>query len=374
MTPDELRSDLVDRLVAGGALHSPGWRRAFERVYREVLVPRFWSETEKGWELVDESWPEWLEMVYSDRLLVIRRDGDEACSSSSMPSVVATMLEALAVRDGDTVLEIGTGSGYNAALLCERLGANRVTTIDCDIALVEAARRRLSEHGYEPTVVAGDGFLGYAPNAPYDRVIATCRVRQVPRAWITQTRAGGLILAMLPYAMAQLTVRADGSAEGRFHPEGFGFMDMRGHWPQHPSRSELLALVDQGGETRPYGHPALVREEEGRKAYPFLTRLVIFGHRADVQVDASRHLVLDLWDFSWSLYDYEKETVTEGGPRQLWELEVALYDAWCSWGRPPRERFGLTVPADGGPQEVWLDHPQSEHRWTLAGWRPEPAR
>ncbi|MEA2618568.1 MAG: hypothetical protein QOE72_4351, partial [Chloroflexota bacterium] len=334
MTLDIQRSDLISGLVEGGALRSPGWRRAFERVRREVFVPRFWSETNEGWELVDGSWPEWAEMVYSDRLLVLRLDGDEPCSSSSMPSVMATMLEALAVHDDDTVLEIGTGSGYNAALLCDRLGSNRITTIDCDIELVEAARRRLSGHGYEPTVAAGDGFFGYAPNAPYDRIIATCRVRQVPRAWITQTRAGGLILAMLPYAMAQLTVGQDGSAEGRFHPFPFGFMDMQGHRPRQLSRSELLSLVDEAGETRPYGHPALVREEEGREAYPCLTRLVIFGHRADVQVDGSRYLVVDLWDSSWSLYDYEKETVTEGGPRRLWDIEVGLYDAWCSWGRP----------------------------------------
>jgi protein-L-isoaspartate O-methyltransferase len=83
------------------------------------------------------------------------------------------------------------------------------------------ARGRLSEHGYEPTVVAGDGFLGYAPNAPYDRVIATCAARQVPRAWIARTRSAGRILAMLPNGMAQLTVDADGSAEGRFHPFPF---------------------------------------------------------------------------------------------------------------------------------------------------------
>ena len=159
MTLDTLRSDLVSGLVEGGALRSPEWRRAFERVRREVFVPRFWSETNEGWELVDESWPEWAEMLYSDRLLVLRLDRDQPRSSSSMPSVMAAMLEALTVRDGDSVLEIGTGSGYNAALLCERLGSNRITTIDCDGELVEAARRRLSEHGYQPTVAAGDGFF-----------------------------------------------------------------------------------------------------------------------------------------------------------------------------------------------------------------------
>jgi hypothetical protein len=63
--------------------------------------------------------------------------------------------------------------------------------------------------------------------------------------------------------------------------------------------------------------------------------------------------------------------VTQGGPRRLWDLQVALHDAWCSWGRLERERFGLTVPADGGPQEVWLDDPRSERRWPLVGWERE---
>jgi protein-L-isoaspartate(D-aspartate) O-methyltransferase len=384
VTPDSeharrLREQLVSALVEDGALPSLPWRRAFERVRRDLFVPRFWRHTGHGWELVDgarsDQSEDWLETVYRDEVLFLRPDDDDEPlrrSTSSMPSVMAIMLEALTVRDGHVVLEIGTGSGYNAALLCERLGSNRVTTVDCDVDLVEVARGRLSEHGYEPTVVAGDGFLGYAPNAPYDRVIATCAVRQVPRAWIAQTRPGGRILAMLPNGMAQLTVVADGSAEGRFHPFPFAFMRMQGHWLPPPPDAELRALVDQGGETKPYGQPAVVNEENGHVAYYSLSRLVLYGYRADVEVDASRYLVTDLWDSSWALYDYERETVTQGGPRRLWDMEVALYDAWCSWGRPPRERFGLSVPADGGPQEVWLDHPRSERRWPLAGWEQEP--
>jgi protein-L-isoaspartate O-methyltransferase len=384
VTPDRerarhLRAQLVSALLDGGAVSSPEWRRAFERVRRELFVPRFWRHTDRSWELVDgtrtDQHDEWLGAVYRDEVLFLRPDDDAQPmrrSSSSMPSVMARMLETLDVRDGDAVLEIGTGSGYNAALLCERLGSDHTTTVDCDVELVEAARHRLSEHGYQPTVVAGDGFLGHAPGAPYDRVIATCEVRQVPRAWVEQTRAGGRILALLPAAMAQLTVDAEGSASGRFHPFPFAFMRMQGHWRPPPPAAELLALVDRGSsETTAYGRPALVEDESGRVAYLFLTRLVVYGDRADVEVDASRYLVTDLWDSSWALYDYERETVTQGGPRRLWDMEVALYDAWCSWGRPPRERFGLSVPADGGPQEVWLDDGRSQHRWSVAGWERE---
>ena len=97
----------------------------------------------------------------------------------------------------------------------------------------------------------------------------------------------------------------------------------------------------------------------------------IQGTGRRVEVDASRHLIVDLWDSSWTLYDDEREMVTQGGPRRLWDTEVALYDAWCAWGRPTRERFGLSVPASGGAQDVWLDDPRSERRWLLAGWVPE---
>ena len=78
-------------------------------------------------------------------------------SSSSLPALVLTMLEALEVTDGDRVLEIGTGSGYNAVLLCERLGSDRVTSVDIDPELVELARERLAANGYTPALAAVDG-------------------------------------------------------------------------------------------------------------------------------------------------------------------------------------------------------------------------
>jgi protein-L-isoaspartate O-methyltransferase len=199
-----LRAELVRALIEASMLPSPEWERAFARVPCHLLVPSFLRDADLSWELVDSTRPEhhddWLAAVYSDDLLFIQRDTDDPmiCSSSSMPSVMAQMLDALRVSQGDRVLEIGTGSGYNAALLCERLGSDRVTTVDIDAGLADAARERLRLAGYTPTVAVADGFHGHAANAPYDRVISTCRVLQVPSAWIDQTRPGGLVLAMLP--------------------------------------------------------------------------------------------------------------------------------------------------------------------------------
>jgi protein-L-isoaspartate O-methyltransferase len=99
---------------------------------------------------------------------------------------------------GQTVLEIGTGSGYSTALLCERLGEENVTSVDVGSDMVELARRRLREAGYRPTLVCEDGFHGHRPRAPYDRVISTCKAGRIPTAWVEQARTGGVILAVLP--------------------------------------------------------------------------------------------------------------------------------------------------------------------------------
>ena len=349
-----------------------------------MFVPSFYRYTGSSMELIDSTRPEqqdeWLTAVYSDEVLFIQRDDDDPLvrSSSSMPSIMALMLDALRLSPGDRVLEIGTGSGYNAALLCERLGSDRVTMVDIDAGLVETARERLRLAGYTPTVAVADGFHGYAANAPYDRVISTCRVLQVPTAWIDQTCPGGLVLAMLPEGMAQLTVRADGSAEGRFHPTAFGFMYMRGHWPPPPPVSKLIELAVTGGTTRPAADaddPLIA--EPADAAIGMLLRLVLWVDVESIKVNPHQRLYVDRADYSWALLDYEEAEITQGGPRRIWDAAVELHREWCALGRPSRERFGLTVTAERH-QYIWLDDPTDGRRWQLAGgaegiwWRRPP--
>jgi protein-L-isoaspartate O-methyltransferase len=127
-----------------------------------------------------------LELVYSDTTLITavadyaERGVQIPVSSSSKPDLMVRMLEELDVTDGDRVLEIGTGTGYNAALLCHRLGSQNVFSVDVDPALIAAARSRLARLGYHPTLAAADGAAGIAEHAPYDRIIATCSVPVIP--------------------------------------------------------------------------------------------------------------------------------------------------------------------------------------------------
>lgn len=228
------RQELVHALLSGGAVRSSWVRRAFEETARENFVPRFYRWESGRRVLVDgaggEGQDEWLRGVYADDVLTVQLtpapdiiDGAGApTSSSSMPTVMAGMLEALDLRPGDRVLEIGTGTGYNAALLCHRVGAENVTSVELDPHLADAARRALADLGLHPAVHAGDGAAGLAGRAPFDRIIATASTDHVPPAWISQLAPGGSIVVDLRGSLAgslvRITAVADDVVDGSFRP------------------------------------------------------------------------------------------------------------------------------------------------------------
>lgn len=160
----------------------------------------------------------WAAEVYggpSDTAITQVRDG-RATSSLSCQSVVVDMLDSLMPDPGHRVLELGTGTGWNAALLARRAGPGRVTSVETDPGLAATARTRLAAAGSGVTVVTGDGRRGHAPGSPYDRVESTYAVDTVPWEWVAQTRPGGRIVT--PWGRmghVALTVAADGrSATG----------------------------------------------------------------------------------------------------------------------------------------------------------------
>jgi len=166
------RRALVDTLRGDGHVRSARVAEAIEAVPRELFVPGV---------------P--LDEVYRPRdAIVTKRIDGVSVSSASAPEVVALMLEQLDPQPGDRVLEIGAGTGYNAALLAHLVGeSGRVVTLDIDEDLVLSARARLLSAGYgQVNVVQGDGALGYPDAHAYDRIMLTVASRDIAPAWREQ--------------------------------------------------------------------------------------------------------------------------------------------------------------------------------------------
>jgi len=350
---------LTDYLTASGALTDPTWKRAVARVPRHAFVPAFQQrQPGGGWHSVTRDTPGYLSGVYADRPLTTQLTDGQPTSSSSQPSLMVMMLEALDVTDGSRVLEVATGTGYNAALLCERLGSDRVASVEVDGVLAARARRRLARLGYTPEVVTGDGRDGHPPAAPYDALIATCGFERIPDAWPEQLRPGGVIVCPVGWGNARLVVADGGRAEGRFLPMGSYFMPVRGAggtgsvpWPeQREPDDERPAVLGPGG---PFGDDS----------FDFLLSVAVPGVRFASEAPAGGSVrACRAWRADGSWARVERGLVRQGGPVRLWDAVEAAHACYTDHGRPGRQRFGLSVSP--GEQRVWLDSPDGP-AWQL---------
>lgn len=181
-TADQLRNRLVDAILAERRVPADV-ERAMRTVPRDAFLPGLN-----------------LENAYTDQAVTIKDNPGKPLplSCASVPSVVAMMLEQLDARTADDVLEIGAGTGYNAALLAELVAHGSVTTVDIDPDVALHARTRLNATGYEHvTVIERDGLLGAPENAPYDRIIATVGIWDIPATWWDQLNDGGRLVLPL---------------------------------------------------------------------------------------------------------------------------------------------------------------------------------
>jgi len=166
------QKELVKMLMAEGLLKSRRVIKAFEEVPRENFLP----ESLKG-------------LAYSDTPLPI--PGGQTISA---PHMVAVMSEYLDVRDGQKILEIGAGSGYQAAILSKMAPRGKIYTVEVVPELTEFAKKNLADYK-NVHVFSGDGSIGLPEYAPYDRVIATAGCPSIPKPWMDQLKENGRIVA-----------------------------------------------------------------------------------------------------------------------------------------------------------------------------------
>jgi protein-L-isoaspartate(D-aspartate) O-methyltransferase len=211
-----LRERMVSRLAAGSQPPSAVVADALRAVPRHVFLPELEPEA-----------------AYRDEAIVTKRDADgQPISSSSQPTIMAIMLDQLGLAPGQRVLEIGAGTGYNAALLKHIVGPEgTVVSIDLDADVAGQARAHLAAAGCpDVTVVSADGAAGFPLLAPYDRVIATVGVSDLAPAWLSQLAPDGRIVVPLDLRGAQRSVafeRAGACWQSR-SVVPCGFMRMRG--------------------------------------------------------------------------------------------------------------------------------------------------
>ncbi|WP_326567897.1 methyltransferase domain-containing protein [Amycolatopsis rhabdoformis] len=391
MATQRLRRRLVKHLVDEDVLHDPKWVEAFRGVPRHVFLPRFFTRVDAGWAAVDRDDPGWLERVYSPDVLVTQLDDDTSrwekarhegpvagvpTSSSSMPAIMAIMLEELRVGDGQRVLEIGTGTGYNAALLSHRCGSGLVSTVDVDAGLVATARTHLQEAGYAPACEVGDGALGFPAGVLFDRVLCTASVSVVPPAWLEQTVPGGLVVTTLNRplgaGLVRLVAGPGATGHGRVLARDGRFMPLRAH--RRPAPTALPPVSEVDWRTTQLPIDLLLKP---RLKFEFFASLELPGVHPVRELPTGAPdpapdpdapagpFALTHPDGSWARFRTHDSTlqIAQGGPRGLWDLAERALVLWESLGRPERDRFGVTV--DGEHQEFWLDEPDGL-RWELA--------
>lgn len=365
---------LASRLSSAGNLPA-GLGPAFLAVDRASFIPdRMWCQIEDDGPYVpidSGSEPDrWTSVVHSDRVIVTQFDdgattwpevGHRPTCSASMPSAVTAMLAELDVQPGQSVLEIGTGTGYNAALAAELVGGTgRVTTIEVDAELAEQARGRLAALGYDHVeVVTADATLGLAGSERrYDRVIATAAVQvgRLPYAWVEHTSRGGVIVAPMRAELAsgplvRFVVQDDGTAIGRACDTRVGFMELRSQRAVGAGFAGLRWDDDSGDVTYTEVAPwRLLLTEDPRWAIAVAVPNCRYMAWEKTSERPGVAWLRDPLSRSWATVTRvdggDRHIVRQHGPRRLWDEVEAAALWWRARGEPPIEAWEWTITPD----------------------------
>ena len=354
-----LRHEMVDALAS--KISDARILDAMRRVPRHRFVERFagappgenaWSlEGMREWVVDEGADDETLAMVHEGRraLPAAGSTPTSLTTSVSAPDIVASMLEELELEPGMRVLEIGTGSGYNAALLAELVDDPAlVTTIDIDSSLIEPARGRLDRLGYgRVAVVEGDGDDGVPARAPFDRIIGTVGCNDLSPAWFQQLAPGGAMLVPVHHGAGHPLVLAHGDHTSVIAGPS-GFVSVQGR------QGEPVWWQPRGPflPDRVMWEPSPLPELAGEPAWDVAFYVALRDRRSASMTP----MLVD--GQSVALLDAERGLGQYGphGPALAARL-ASLVDDWKAIGAPLMRQFTAT----------WQPHATGEHVDSRAG-------
>ncbi len=392
-TPDDraadLRNTLVESLVSKGAIVTARVREAFANVPRHLFVPD-----------VD------VATAYADQPVFIRWDDGIPISSSTQPTMMAIMAEQLRVEPGHSVLEIGAGTGYNAAILAHIVGpGGSVVTVDIDHDIVDEAAANLRDAGYRDVeAVCGDGFVGYSPGQPYDRIMVTVGAQDVSPHWVEQLEDGGVMVVPLWFRGYRLSValqRRDGMLES-LTASPCMFIPIRGN----ANRTEGYFSIGDAAQDSPRMFIGMERDDPHRRhnldqifaqevryreigrslqsqfhtqnlasgLYMFLTvdpRVnIVHWETQDGRFRGAGYALVDLETMSAAvLSDGHSNRVMVYGGDAVYAEMVRLLDRWDELGRPSIHALRMRAffdPPQSIPEDNWVVAKRSAYTWTMS--------
>jgi protein-L-isoaspartate(D-aspartate) O-methyltransferase len=372
---DEAHHDMVDRLIARGALWSEALIDAFRATPRHLFLDRVYHHRDGGWRVLDPGHldEEDLRVIYSDRALTTRLSepapGEQgvAISSSSQPSLMAQMLEDLDLRPGLRVLEIGAGTGYNAALLAHVLSGGeggqreeshaRLVSIDVDREVLCAAERHLAAlPDRRVELYHSDGRSGFPAAAPYDRIQVTAATPDVEPAWLEQVVRGGQVQAPLDLAPGMAFVIqgevVDGVLTGGLTRPAY-FMPLRdeGEAGRDRNSPEKPLPGPERLQSAPAPWAAWGERRPGGETIDFLPSVVLLGWLEGLSLGYATcpdgrpgHGVVDLvrGQACW-MGPSEWRISGKGGH----EMGLRLWHRWLDLGGPRPEEWRVEATARG---------------------------
>ncbi|MCL0065863.1 methyltransferase domain-containing protein [Dehalococcoidia bacterium] len=366
----------VEELKEKGAIKTWQIERAFSRVERHKLLEWFFVEDDKGefeyttWRVtkrdVDPENPEadLLKIIYSDIPLPTRINPTP--SSTSQPFLVAQMIELLELEKGMNVLEIGAGTGYNAALMQEIVGSTgHVTTIDIQDDVVEQTSRLLNASGYGGIeVIVADGSEGFPENTPYDRIVATVGCPDISPRWTEQLGSNGFMLIPLQHGI-------EGSDPlTRIWKEGKRLLGRAVSWSGFMSIQGELAIEQRIS----FAAQTTLRNKKPTVEYPLpgpLEEMQQFRDKKEwvesssfrffVTIADERAFGSGLWDEEKGIISVQRDKLVLYGDESLYQDLKILCQQWERLGKPGLSDWQLEfLPLDGAGEI-----PEGERTWVI---------